>query len=76
MADEGLRNRGLEEIEYAAAACAWLITLGFSRPWNNGVNAMTAVTACDPPPLRSYRVLAVRDADGSVLSVKRRDPME
>jgi hypothetical protein len=33
-ADEQVTNLGLEEVEHILAAGNWIITLGFSRPWN------------------------------------------
>jgi uncharacterized protein YdeI (YjbR/CyaY-like superfamily) len=33
-ADEEVTNLGLEEIEHARQAGNWVVTLGFSRPWN------------------------------------------
>ena len=72
MADEGLVNLGLEEIEHNDASGVWYVTVGFSRPWNNVRNALTAL-AGNVAAERSYRVVALRDADGQVLSVKRRD---
>jgi hypothetical protein len=75
FAEEGLMNLGLEEIEHDDVAGTWDVTLGFSRPWNTARNALTALTG-DTAARRTYRVVKVRDADGEVLSVKRRDIQE
>lgn len=72
LADEGLMNLGLEEIEHNDAGGVWYVTVGFSRPWNNVKNALVALTGDVATP-RSYRVVALRDSDGEVVSVKRRD---
>jgi hypothetical protein len=72
LAEESPSNLGLEEIEFDEASEDWLVTLGFSRPWNTVRNAMTAI-AGDPSPRRAYRVVRIKNADGRVLSIKRRD---
>jgi uncharacterized protein YdeI (YjbR/CyaY-like superfamily) len=75
FAEEGLTNLGLEEIEHDDQAGTWNVTLGFSRPWNTARNALTALTG-DAAARRTYRIVRVRDTDGEVLSVKRRDVQE
>ncbi len=74
LAEEGLSNLGLEEIEHNDADGTWDVTLGFSRPWNTVRNTLTALTG-ETVPKRAYRVVTVRD-DGEVLSIKRRDSGE
>lgn len=75
LADEGPYNIGLEELEFDDVSGTWLVTLGFSRPWNSTRNALTALTG-DAAPRRVYRILTVRASDGEVLSFKRREPRE
>jgi len=76
LADEGLTNLGLEEIDHDDTAGVWHVTLGFSRPWNTVKNALTALTGDLGTARRTYRVVTLRDADGVVLSVKRRDSQD
>ncbi len=73
-ADELVTNLGLEEIEHVPADGNWIITLGFSRPWNTPrtraqevLENLGAVSSLR----RSYKVITVSD-DGSVLSMKNR----
>jgi hypothetical protein len=33
-AEEAVTNLGLEEVEHSVQAGQWIVTLGFSRPWN------------------------------------------
>jgi hypothetical protein len=75
LGQEGITNVGLEEIEFDDRNGDWLITLGFSRPWNSVKNAFTAISG-EPAARRSYRVLAVRDATGEVISMKRPERVE
>ena len=75
MQEEGVANVGLEEVEFDEGHGLWLITLGFSRPWNSVKNAFTAISG-DAAATRSYRVIAVRDHDGEVVSMKRRERQE
>jgi nitroreductase len=73
-ADEHVTNLGLEEIEHILAAGNWVITLGFSRPWNTPrtraqevLENLGAVSSLK----RSYKVITMAD-DGMVLSMKNR----
>lgn len=70
FAEDGMENFGLEEVEHVDGSNEWLITVGFSRPWNSVRNAITALTG-DTTPRRLYRVVRI-DGDGRVISVKRR----
>ncbi|MEX6506614.1 hypothetical protein [Jiella sp. M17.18] len=72
LAEEGLTNLGLEEIEFDQADRSWNVTLGFSRPWNSMRNGFTALSG-NVPPGRSYRVVKVRDEDGQVVSLKKHE---
>lgn len=74
LADEGLTNLGLEEIEFDDSAESWNVTLGCSGAWNSVHNALTDLTG-GPQPRRSYKAVRIRDSDGRVLSVTRRDPV-
>lgn len=70
---EGISNLGLEEVTFDSAASEWIVTVGFSRPWDYPKNsALSAITNASMQPSRSYKVLRVRDSDGEVLSVKNR----
>ncbi|EJZ22136.1 hypothetical protein NE852_23505 [Rhizobium sp. Pop5] len=70
FAEDGMSNFGLEEVDYDADAGEWLITVGFSRPWSSSRNALSALTG-EASQKRLYRVVRM-NADGEVLSVKRR----
>lgn len=70
LSEEGMMNLGLEEIEYNESEGIWYVTLGFSRPWNTTKGPLATI-AGEAPAKRAYRVVAVRDRDGEVLSVKR-----
>lgn len=67
---EGITHVGLEEVEYDAKSNEWRITVGFSRPWDQK-NIVTAALS-EGRPLRTYKVVRMRDNDGRVLSVKDR----
>lgn len=70
--DEQISNLGLEEIEYSDEDDAWLITLGFSRPWSVGrVGALSASLGLDTS--RFYKVVCISDGDGNLISIKNRE---
>lgn len=71
LAEEGITNLGLEEIQYDEDARVWRVTLGFSRPWNTVRNALTAISG-ESAPKRAFRVVSIKDS-GEVVSVLRRD---
>jgi hypothetical protein len=71
LSDEKIFNVALEEIEFDQEKREWLVTVGFSRPWNTLRNALTSLTG-DPAVRRAFRVITVRDRDGEVISMKRR----
>ncbi|MGA2409991.1 MAG: hypothetical protein ABSG46_06315 [Candidatus Binataceae bacterium] len=70
LAEEGVSNVGLEEVNFDDAKQSWLITIGFSRPWNSIRNAFTAISG-EPAPSRTYRIISVSDADGKVTSMQK-----
>jgi hypothetical protein len=44
LGEEGVTNVGLEEVNFDDEKHSWLITIGFSRPWNSTRNAFTAIS--------------------------------
>lgn len=70
FADEEITNVGLEEVEFDEGQDRWIVTVGFSRPWDQR-NALTAALG-EGSPGRSYKVLQIADTDGCVLSLKDR----
>jgi uncharacterized protein YdeI (YjbR/CyaY-like superfamily) len=71
-ADEGVTNLGLEEVEHAQSAGNWIVTLGFSRPWNTPRTRAQEVLesmGTFSPLKRSFKVLTITE-DGTVLSMK------
>jgi hypothetical protein len=74
--EEQVTNLGLEEVEHIGLPTAgkWVITLGFSRPWNTPrtraqevLENLGAVSSLK----RSYKVITIAE-DGTVLSMKNR----
>jgi hypothetical protein len=73
LADENVSNIGLEEVDHDDDEGVWNITIGFSRPWNSPrTNALSPFT--DQPTLkRAYRIISVREPNGEVISMKKRE---
>ncbi|MCF6284741.1 MAG: hypothetical protein L3K26_06095 [Candidatus Hydrogenedentes bacterium] len=69
FADEKPSNLGLEEVEYEEGRGEWLITIGFSRPWESPKNRLAGLVDVVPSG-RSYKVVCVSDETGKVQSVK------
>ena len=69
---ESLSNLGLEEVEFDDEAGKWLVTVGFSRPWDYPQNRI-AELADTSLPKRSFKVVYIDDESQSVRAVKNRD---
>ncbi len=70
--DESPRNLGLEEVELDPSADEWIVTIGFSRPWDEPKGALAAL-ANSPITRRVYKVVRVSDSTREIVSVKNRD---
>jgi hypothetical protein len=69
FADEGIGELGLEEAVFDEARNAWLITLGFTRPWDRrDVSRVLDGFATG----RTYKVVTV-DANGLPIAVRNRE---
>lgn len=76
--DEGIFNIGLEEIEFSDDA--WSVTIGFSRQWDKPPRSPFTTTIAPAADYRansrSYKVIKIRDKDGSIISLRNRpDPL-
>jgi hypothetical protein len=67
FSDEGIEDIGLEEVKWINRY--WEITLGFSRRWDK---VLLSGMAGYPRP-RTYKVVTVSDADGSIASLRNRE---
>ncbi len=72
FADENLANVGLEEVEHEDDSDEWIVTIGFSRPWDESRNTFSALASVNTPPRRAYKVVRISNQSGQVLSVKNR----
>lgn len=72
FSEESLINIGLEEVRFDDTRKEWLITLGFSRPWEAqlGLPALARRPTNEP---RSYKVVKLKDYDGNLISITNRD---
>lgn len=70
--DEKLTNIGLEEVELDTQTDEWIVTIGFSRPWDEPRNALSALVP-STFPRRAYKVVCIANTSGTVLSVKNRE---
>ena len=72
FAEEGIGNVGLEEIESLPGPDSryWIVTVGFSRPWDQG--GLATITLGQKGLRRSFKVLRIDDKTRNVESVKDR----
>ncbi len=73
FSDEGVTNLGLEGVEHDDSTGMWEITLGFSRPWNDSTQDAIAKIVGYSNSRRTYKIVRIRDTDGTVLSVLPRE---
>ncbi len=71
-AGEEITDIGLEEVEFNDHSNDWVITIGFSRPWDRKINNLAATLERKQVPARSYKVVRIDDDDGRVTSLKDR----
>ena len=67
---ENLSNLGLEEVAFDDSSEEWIITVGFSRPWDYQNTGTLASALAPQKPNRSFKIVRVKDSDGRVVSVK------
>ena len=61
---------GLEEVDFDDDDEEWIITLSFTRVWEQ--TPLPAAVRGNPPEDRHYKVFRIRDLDGRVKSIKDR----
>jgi hypothetical protein len=79
LKEEGMTNLGLEEVDFDDDNQRWLITVGFSRPWDlqrKYPGGLASVFGQKPVDIeetlkRDYRRVVVDDATGKVISMNR-----
>ena len=70
FAEEGIKNLGLEEIDYDDTQQAWRVTIGFSRPWDEPRNALAAIAGQNMYWRRAYKVVTIDENSSDILSIK------
>lgn len=71
FAGEMLTDIGLEEVRFDDGENVWLITVGFSRPWDDP-NRHGGGFGESTPPQRTYMTVRLDDATGKALELTRR----
>ena len=71
--DEEPTNVGLEEVEFDDRDNVWNVTIGFSRPWNSTKSFTASLAGEQAPRKRAYKIVRMRDSDGKMIAIKRRD---
>lgn len=70
---EKISNLGLEEVEYEENERSWVVTVGFSRPWDFPTGPLAAAISNHlKPDRRDYKTVRIRESDSKVISVKNR----
>lgn len=69
--DEKPVNMGLEELLYDDRDNIWRVTIGFSRDWQVPLVRRGFIAQVAPEPLdRTFKVIEIRDSDGTVIGMK------
>lgn len=72
---EDISNVGLEEVEFDEQDDLWVVTIGFSRPWDypgKPLNAFATALGATEQPKRTYKTIRVKSGKGDVISVRNR----
>lgn len=67
---ETLSNVGLEEVEFDDTRDQWVVTIGFSRLWDQPPEFMKKINA---ESRRDYKTVRINDVTGEAVSVKNRE---
>jgi hypothetical protein len=70
---EGVSNLGLEEVEFDDRPGEWLVTIGFSRPWDKPESTFAVLAQQLTYPKRTSKIVRIDDASGQVRSVRNRE---
>ncbi|CAK8713483.1 MAG: hypothetical protein CDV28_102192 [Candidatus Electronema aureum] len=70
--EENLTNLGLEEVDFDDRAGEWIVTLGFSRPWDEPRNTLASLAQASTPH-RSYKIVRIDNTTEEVKMVKNRE---
>ena len=68
--NETITNLGLEEVEYSDGQ--WLITVGFSRPWDYPQDFSLANMVKELPK-RNYKIVTINDQNQKLIAIKNRN---
>ena len=75
--EEGIKDVGLEEIEFDGTSGAWRVTVGFSRPWDRAkeplLASVTEIAGVPRKRVRDMKIVTLDDTEGRILSVKNRE---
>lgn len=69
---ENISNLGLEEVEFDESMKEWIVTVGFSRPWDYPQNTLAALTGQGGRPNRSFKIVSINNNNGEVIAIKNR----
>ena len=70
-ADEKVTNLSLEEVEFDESAGEWIVTLGFSRPWDEPRNSLAAIA--QTYLRRTYKTVKISNDSRQILSMRTRE---
>lgn len=71
---ESITNLGLEEVEFDGETNEWVVTVGFSRPWDYPQGALaTALSESAWRPSRSYKVVRIGANSKAVSAIRNHD---
>ncbi len=69
---ENISNLGLEEVVFDDSKNEWVVTIGFSRPWDYPASEMFPGLNQPGNPRRSFKIVRINDVSGEVVAVKNR----
>lgn len=72
--EEEPANVALEEVEYRDSTNEWLITVGFTRPWEAADNSIPHLASV-LSPRRSFKVVCISDETGDIRFVKNHETL-
>ncbi|QRX82636.1 hypothetical protein [Glaciimonas sp. PAMC28666] len=73
FADDNIENLGLEEICKDNKTEDWLVTVGFSRPWDSKAQGIIGAAIAVTNSARLFKIVRIDDATEQVLGITNRE---
>lgn len=68
--NSSISNLGLEEVEFDSENHEWIVTIGFSRPWDYPEGKLAVLASDRGLPKRTFKTVRISDKNWEVIAIK------